>query len=154
MQYLYGEKLNNPAVLSDFEASTGHVVPTEYKEIVAQHDGALLEPSGIDVWNANECRHEFIECNSLLPFEDRDIGQLTIQQANVGDVDRPDWLVYFGLEAGGYLFGFDYRQGPDPRIVLLHTGNVIGNSSQMIPVAESFSAFIGSLRGYEESARP
>lgn len=58
----------------------------------------------------------------------------------------PDGVVAFGVEAGGYLFGFDYRTGPEPSIVLLHFGDMSDDGSQSIPVARSFEEFLASLQ--------
>lgn len=128
-----------------FEKQIGYKLPEEYVAIVLDHDGALLDPTEVTVWNPLKESHEEIGCHALLPFMETDDGCLSMWQENIRGDPFVEGVIIFGIEAGGYLFGFDYRNGGDPSVVLLHFGDMIEYGHQLLPVAASFTEFLGSL---------
>lgn len=47
MKFLYGQRIENPGVVELEEQQFGISFPPSYKDLVAEHDGASLEPAGV-----------------------------------------------------------------------------------------------------------
>lgn len=153
MEFRYGQKVVDPSVIELEEREFGIEFPLSYKTIVAEHDGAVIEPAGVRFINPQSGLEEVIECNSLIPFQPNESGSVTMAQANRELIPNlPLGLIVFGREAGGYLFGFDYAHqvdGGEVPVVLLHFDNDADHA--VIKVAESFDEFVAKLEPYDEA---
>lgn len=146
MEFLNGKKLSSQSSLDDFERRVGITFPALYRSVASEKDGASLEPSLVTVWNPVLGRDQHISCDALIPFEEDGNGEPTMVEVNFEFPNIPDGVIAFGTEAGGYLFGFDYRAGPEPSIVLLHFGDMSDDGSSSTPVARSFDEFLAGLQ--------
>lgn len=152
VDFLYGEPLSDRSLVDDLQADLGVRFPASYVSIVLQHDGASLEPATCIVVDPRDGTKTPIACNQLLPFDGGD-DAFTMRAANTGGTDGlPTGIVVFGLEAGGIMFGFDYREtaeeGPVPVVVLDFERP---DDEMIVQVAADFDDFLGSLVPDEEA---
>jgi hypothetical protein len=140
MIFEYGHPLRDLSVVDRFERKLGHGLPKSYKSMVLENDGAHIFPSGVFAHNPETDRQEWICCDALVPFEADD--SFSMETVNFDDTYRPgSGLVVFGIEAGGYMFAFDYRTSKEPKIVLF------ANDLTVEPgfVADNFDDFVASM---------
>lgn len=148
-QMLYGRVLQDAALIELEEAELGIAFPGSYKRLVREHDGAVHEPAGVRFVNPQTGEEEMVSCNKLIPFQASESGgSMTMAEANRELIPfLPLGVVVFGIEAGGYLFGFDYRgqiRGEvDVPVVLLHDDNE--PEHRIIRVADSFDDLLARL---------
>lgn len=139
--FLFGRPLSDITLIEVEERAFGVRFPDAYKRIVQGNDGAIIDPSAVRFINPGTGIEEVIECNQLIPFQESESDCMTMAEANREIIPfLPLGVIVFGIEAGGYLFGFDYRGlvtgSTDVPIVLLHYDNA--PEHHIIKVAESF----------------
>lgn len=140
-----GSKLVDRRVIHGFEEEHGICLPSDFLNLVREHDGAALDPCECDVFDTRLQRVERFGCKQLLAFEGQ--GRASIFELPADQVERlPARIVPFGLEGGGYLFCFDYRRpavGDQPSVVLFIAENE--DQHRVMPVAKSFGGFLNLI---------
>lgn len=103
-----GKPLINDDPIVSLQNHLGIKFPASYLEIVRVNDGAQADPYGVQVFSRDRQRATFIEWNQLIAFVRDDKPGLSIAGFNSKGrtPHRPEGLVAFALDGGGYLFCF------------------------------------------------
>lgn len=138
----YASKLSKDTIVK-FEEENGIKFPDSYIDILLNHHGSRIEPSGFNVyWNDEKEEYSVDELLEMSRDEDA-----------FGDI--PDYMeilhldnglskkiIPFGADAGGNLMCFDYRESDFvPKIVFWKHDEDRGLDS----VSDSFDQFLDKL---------
>ncbi len=142
------------AVINDFERTLGVVLPKEYKDIVAEYNGAFIVNKGaFRYFNRLTGEEEVRSAGMFLPFgQIKNVTETMEIKLQYPPEDFPQGLVIFSAMGNGDALCFDYHKGPDcnPPIVVWHHEAMSTRDNEISFVAESFADFLEMLFESEE----
>jgi hypothetical protein len=125
-----------PEVIRAAEDELRVPLPADFMAIAAHHQGAAPEPAGIVLPNGWETA---VDC--LFHFEDSPFTSNILAAGFPYEGVLDKGIIPFARDTGGDLFCFNYREDYDnPSVVFFST------DTGMLPLAASFTDFIGMLR--------
>lgn len=146
----YGDAID-ASVVADFEASRRIELPSSFKSIVVENDGAVPHPAGLAFADPNRpTGYDVVGIGQLYRFVAREESGWSIAEANDAYAEAYPGLVFFSEAGNGWGFAFDYRSAhADPPVVLVRFGQGGGD---VVPVATSFDAMLAAV--LEDGERP
>ncbi|USO01582.1 MAG: SMI1/KNR4 family protein [Alphaproteobacteria bacterium] len=137
------------AVIKQFQEKNKVTLPSAYVQLVTRCDAARLEKTDLVFYDDNRKRYVQVGIDVFLSWSSDYKYSKLIDYYHAPPEFFPKGLLAFGLDGGGNLFCFDYRENPlecDPQIVFwnheLDSVNII---------AKNFNSFIASLMSFEEA---
>lgn len=129
-------------VIEEFEKDIGYEFPSEYKELVSNHDAACPE----------ECMFQYVYRNQKMESDISFCGYgdvensesiINIQQEEYGH----EHIIIFGVSSNGDYIGFDFYASSYPAVVLL-LHDVFDDDDKMVVVslAKNYNDFVASLK--------
>jgi hypothetical protein len=123
------------SAVNSVAAKWGVKFPTKYVRIAAKYNGGCPDRDIFDVDGRPECVFDYLLTvpNGIVEWYDDTKDRL------------PDGVYPFATDPFGNAICFDYRTGPKPTIVFWDHEAVIDDPRQVLPIAESFTAFLKHL---------
>ena len=147
-----GGKPIDQALIAEFQAEFGCILPHSFVELVVAHDGARPSPATFPTPYDAGGRRTIAELGELFAFDPRPDGASSIFEINRELHDVYPGFRIVAQDGGGNLFVLDYRvPSDDPPVFLIMNDFRTGRT--LLKVADRFADILSSFVDHEEADR-